>query len=81
MTSRNRSCVSGRAGSTLTLRNLPGVSAQRVVLVGLGKQEEYSARAHASAEQAFAAECTEENWQHFLAARRHHQEVAASETG
>jgi hypothetical protein len=33
------------------------------------------------AEQAFAAEGTEENWQHFLAARRHHQEVAASETG
>ena len=47
----------GRAGSTLTLRNLPGVSAQRVVLVGLGKQEEYSARTHASAEQAFAAAC------------------------
>lgn len=47
----------GRAGSTLTLRNLPGVSAQRVVLVGLGKQEEYSARAHASAEQTFAAAC------------------------
>ncbi len=47
----------GRTGSTLTLRNLPGVTAQRVVLVGLGKQEEYSARAHASAEQAFAAAC------------------------
>lgn len=47
----------GRAGSTLVLRNLPGVSAQRVVLVGLGKQEEYSARAHASAEQAFASAC------------------------
>ncbi|CAB5512762.1 Cytosol aminopeptidase [Achromobacter anxifer] len=47
----------GRAGSTLILRNLPGVSAQRVVLVGLGKQEEYSARAHASAEQAFASAC------------------------
>ncbi|MGY6271697.1 leucyl aminopeptidase [Achromobacter denitrificans] len=47
----------GRAGSTLTLRNLPGVTAQRVVLVGLGKQEEYSARAHASAEQAFASAC------------------------
>ncbi|WP_275253796.1 M17 family peptidase N-terminal domain-containing protein, partial [Achromobacter xylosoxidans] len=41
----------GRAGSTLVLRSLPGVSAQRVVLVGLGKQDEYSARAHASAEQ------------------------------
>ncbi|PPA76655.1 leucyl aminopeptidase [Achromobacter spanius] len=47
----------GRAGSTLTLRTLPGVTAQRVVLVGLGKQEEYSARAHASAEQAFASVC------------------------
>ncbi len=47
----------GRAGSTLTLRNLPGVTAQRVVLVGLGKQEEYSARTHASAEQAFASAC------------------------
>ncbi len=47
----------GRAGSTLTLRTLPGVTAQRVVLVGLGKQEEYSARVHASAEQAFASVC------------------------
>ena len=47
----------GRAGSTLVLRALPGVSAQRVVLVGLGKQDEYSARAHASAEQAFATAC------------------------
>lgn len=47
----------GRAGSTLTLRNLPGVAAQRVILVGLGKQDEYSARTHASAEQAFAAAC------------------------
>lgn len=47
----------GRAGSTLTLRALPGVTAQRVVLVGLGKQDEYSARAHASAEQAFASVC------------------------
>ncbi|CAB3825565.1 leucyl aminopeptidase [Achromobacter deleyi] len=46
-----------RAGSTLVLRSLPGVTAQRVVLVGLGKQDEYSARAHASAEQAFAAAC------------------------
>jgi len=39
------------------LRSLAGVSAQRVVLVGLGKQAEYNARAHASAEQAFAAAC------------------------
>ncbi|OZI74146.1 leucyl aminopeptidase [Bordetella genomosp. 12] len=47
----------GRAGSTLVLRNLAGVSAQRVILVGLGKQEEYNARAHSGAEQAFAAYC------------------------
>ena len=47
----------GRAGATLVLRALPGVSAQRVVLVGLGKQSEYNARAHASAEQGFAAAC------------------------
>jgi leucyl aminopeptidase len=46
-----------RPGSTLVLRALPGVAAQRVVLVGLGKQEDYSARAHASAEQTFAAYC------------------------
>jgi len=47
----------GRAGATLVLRALPGVSAQRVVLVGLGKQGEYGARAHAAAEQGFAAAC------------------------
>ena len=47
----------GRVGSTLVLRDLQGVSAQRVVLVGLGKREEYDARAHAGAEQAFAAYC------------------------
>jgi leucyl aminopeptidase len=47
----------GKQGATLVLRSLPGVSAQRVVLVGLGKQEEYTARVHAAAEQAFAAYC------------------------
>ncbi|CAP42111.1 leucyl aminopeptidase [Bordetella petrii] len=47
----------GRPGATLVLRALPGVSAQRVVLVGLGKQSEYNARAHAAAEQGFAAAC------------------------
>ena len=47
----------GRLGSTLVLRDLQGVSAQRLVLVGLGKREEYDARAHAGAEQAFAAYC------------------------
>jgi leucyl aminopeptidase len=47
----------GRVGATLILRALAGVAAQRVVLVGLGRQAEYSARSHASAEQAFAAYC------------------------
>jgi len=47
----------GRPGSTLVLRALAGVTAQRVVLVGLGKQSEYNARVHAGAEQAFAAYC------------------------
>ena len=36
------------------LRNLPGVTAARVVLVGLGKQSAYNAKHYASAEQAFA---------------------------
>jgi leucyl aminopeptidase len=30
--------ISGRAGSTLLLRNLPGVAAERVLLVGLGEK-------------------------------------------
>ncbi|MFJ1301306.1 leucyl aminopeptidase [Pseudomonadota bacterium AL_CKDN230030165-1A_HGKHYDSX7] len=47
----------GRAGATLVLRSLQGVSAQRVILVGLGKREDYNARSHASAEQAFASAC------------------------
>ncbi|OZI45415.1 leucyl aminopeptidase [Bordetella genomosp. 5] len=47
----------GRAGATLVLRSLQGVSAQRVILVGLGKREDYNARTHASAEQAFASAC------------------------
>jgi len=42
------------AGATLVLRNLPGVTAARVVLVGLGKQSAYNAKHYASAEQAFA---------------------------
>lgn len=43
-----------RPGTTLILRNLTGVTAPRVVLVGLGKQESYNAGIHAQAEQAFA---------------------------
>ena len=49
----------GAAGATLVLRDLKGVSATRVVLVGLGKQSEYNAKAHTSAEQGFAAYCVQ----------------------
>jgi leucyl aminopeptidase len=48
-----------RAGSTLVLRHLEGVAAPRIVLVGLGKQAEYTPRMHARAEQAFAAYCVQ----------------------
>ncbi len=47
----------GSANSTLVLRNLDGVAAQRVVLVGLGKQADYNARMHANAEKAFTSVC------------------------
>src|SRR3954464_12512206 len=33
---------SGRTGSTLLLRNLPGVAAERVLLVGLGVRGEFA---------------------------------------
>ena len=49
--------LTGKAGSTLVLRDLKGVSAQRVVLVGLGKQADYTSKTLATAEQAFAAWC------------------------
>src|SRR5690606_7793240 len=48
-----------KPGSVLTLRNLPGVTAARVVLTGLGKPESYNARVHASAEAAFAQYCVQ----------------------
>jgi leucyl aminopeptidase len=34
--------LAGKAGSTLLLRGLPGVAAQRVLLVGLGERKEFS---------------------------------------
>jgi len=48
-----------KPNSHLVLRNLPGVAAQRVILVGLGKQDSYNAAAHAGAEQTFANYCVE----------------------
>ena len=50
---------SAKVGATLVLRNLAGVAAPRVVLVGLGKQSEYSPKTHARAEQAFATYCVQ----------------------
>lgn len=43
----------------LVLRNLTGVAAVRVILIGLGKQEAYKAVTHASAEFAFARYCAD----------------------
>ncbi|OXR50369.1 MULTISPECIES: leucyl aminopeptidase [unclassified Pusillimonas] len=49
----------GTAGTQLVLRNLAGISAQRVILIGLGKQEAYNAKTHAAAEQSFAKYCVQ----------------------
>lgn len=45
----------------LVLRNLPGVAAARVVLVGLGKQDRYNPTGHAGGELAFANYCVSAN--------------------
>jgi len=45
----------GKAGSVLVLRRLDGVTAARVVLVGLGAKDKYRISTHQQAEQAFAA--------------------------
>src|SRR5690554_5266662 len=45
----------------LVLRNLPGVTAQRVILIGLGAQDAYKASVHASAERTFANYCVKAN--------------------
>ncbi len=47
----------GKANTHLVLRNLPGVKAERVIVVGLGKQESYRAAEHAAAERTFTAAC------------------------
>jgi leucyl aminopeptidase len=41
--------LSGKTGSTLLLRGLPGVAAERVLLVGLGERREYSENAYRDA--------------------------------
>lgn len=51
----------GKANSHVVLRNLPGVKAERVIVIGLGKQEAYRATVHAGAEQHFAGVCAQLN--------------------
>jgi len=48
-----------KAGSQLVLRNLDGVAAARVILVGLGKKDAYNSKTHANAELAFANYCVQ----------------------
>ncbi|WP_353150968.1 leucyl aminopeptidase [Pollutimonas bauzanensis] len=50
-----------KANTHLVLRNLPGVAAIRVILVGLGKQDAYNAAAHAGGEFVFANYCVGAN--------------------
>ncbi|CAM4143754.1 leucyl aminopeptidase [Kerstersia similis] len=45
----------GSAGATLTLHRVEGVTARRVILVGLGKAADYTAATHAKAERGLAA--------------------------
>ena len=41
--------ISGKAGSTLLLQSVPGVAAQRVLLVGCGAEKDYGNKVFASA--------------------------------
>lgn len=50
-----------KPGSRLVLRNLTGVSAERIVLIGLGSQEKYNSDTHNEAEKNFAAYCVKAN--------------------
>jgi leucyl aminopeptidase len=40
-----RGDLSGKLGSTLWLHNVPGLAAERILLVGLGKEEDFGAKA------------------------------------
>ena len=44
--------LSARTGSTLLLRNVPGLAAERVLLVGLGEQKEFAENAYRDAVRA-----------------------------
>lgn len=50
-----------RPKTHLVLRNLSGVTAQRVVLIGLGAQDAYKTSGHANAEATFARYCAKAN--------------------
>src|SRR5213076_578854 len=47
--------LSGKTGSTLLLRGLPGIAPERVLLVGLGEREEFAEAAFRDAVRAAAA--------------------------
>lgn len=47
----------GKPNTHLVLRNLPGVKAERIILVGLGAQEEYKAATHTQAQACLASYC------------------------
>src|SRR5690606_6166048 len=46
--------ITGKPGTTLLLRCLPGIAAERVLLVGLGKEQDTSAKEFLTAAQAVA---------------------------
>ena len=52
-----KSEFSAKSGSHLVLRNLEGIKAERIVLVGLGDQDKYQAAQHKAAESTFAQYC------------------------
>jgi Leucyl aminopeptidase len=52
-----KSDFKGKANTHVVLRQLSGIKAERVIVVGLGKQKSYNAGAHAAAEQTFANAC------------------------
>ena len=47
-----RGDLTGKAGTTLTLHDLPGTASDRVLLVGLGKRDDFGDKAYASALRA-----------------------------
>lgn len=48
-----------KPNSFIVLRNLNGISAERVILIGLGTQKEYNTSTHTAAEKVFAKYCVD----------------------